>query len=75
MRGWSRPVPSHSTQWNVHLVDDGEVALVDAVTPGSIDDLRAELADTSSDAENVDRVLVTRFELDHVGGSASLAAR
>ena len=58
---------------NAYLVDDGTVTLVDAGTPGSADDLRAELADAGYDAAAVDRVLLTHFDLDHVGGLAPLA--
>lgn len=57
---------------NAYLIDDGTVTLVDAGTPGSAEDLRAELAAAGYDAQAIDRVLVTHFDLDHVGGLAPL---
>lgn len=64
---------------NAYLVDDRGtdapdpgVTLVDAGTPGDADDLRAELADAGYDAGDVDRVLLTHYDYDHVGGLAGL---
>lgn len=58
---------------NAYLVDDGEVTLIDAGTPMGIDTLRAELREAGYDEADVDRVLVTHFDLDHVGGLSHLA--
>jgi glyoxylase-like metal-dependent hydrolase (beta-lactamase superfamily II) len=57
---------------NAYLVDDGTVTLIDAGTAGAIDDLREELTEAGYDAADVDRVLVTHFDVDHVGGLAPL---
>ncbi|MFB6353574.1 MAG: MBL fold metallo-hydrolase [Halobacteriales archaeon] len=59
---------------NAYLVDDGEVTLVDAGTPGAADSLRAELEAAGYAPADLDRVLVTHFDLDHVGGLARLGA-
>lgn len=57
---------------NAYLVDDGAVTLVDAGTPGRADDLRDELDEAGYDPGAVDRVLITHFDVDHVGGLDSL---
>ncbi|MFD1647707.1 MBL fold metallo-hydrolase [Haloarchaeobius litoreus] len=58
---------------NAYLVDDGEVTLVDAGTPRSVDSIGAGLATAGYDVDDLDRVLITHFDLDHVGGIAGLA--
>lgn len=57
---------------NAYLVDDGDVTLVDAGTPGAVDDLRAGLDGAGYAVEDLDRILVTHFDIDHVGGLAGL---
>jgi glyoxylase-like metal-dependent hydrolase (beta-lactamase superfamily II) len=57
---------------NVYLVDDGETTLIDAGTPNAVDDLRAELNEAGYDDDDIDRVLITHFDLDHVGTLAHL---
>lgn len=57
---------------NAYLVDDGDVTLVDAGTPRSVDDIRDGLSTAGYTVADVDRVLVTHFDLDHVGGLAGL---
>jgi glyoxylase-like metal-dependent hydrolase (beta-lactamase superfamily II) len=57
---------------NAYLLDDGTVTLVDAGTPGAVDDLRAELDGAGYDRSAIERVLVTHFDFDHVGGLAPL---
>lgn len=57
---------------NAYVVDDGEVTLVDAGTPWDADGLRRHLADVGYDAADVDRVLVTHYDPDHVGALAAL---
>lgn len=52
---------------NAYLVDDGETTLIDAGTPNAVDDLRAELDEAGYDDDDIDRVLITHFDLDHVG--------
>lgn len=57
---------------NAYLLDDGAVTLVDAGTPGSVDDLTQGLDEAGYDTEDIDRVLITHFDIDHVGGLAAL---
>ena len=58
---------------NAYLVDDGDLTLIDAGTPNATDDLRAALADAGYDERDLDRALVTHFDVDHVGTLAHLA--
>lgn len=58
---------------NAYLIDDGSVTLVDAGTPGAAEDLREEVADAGYGLSEVDRVLVTHFDFDHVGGLSRLS--
>jgi glyoxylase-like metal-dependent hydrolase (beta-lactamase superfamily II) len=58
---------------NAFLVDDGEVTLVDAGLPRF--GLRRELRDAGYDADDIDRVLVTHYDIDHVGGLRDLFVR
>jgi glyoxylase-like metal-dependent hydrolase (beta-lactamase superfamily II) len=58
---------------NAYLVDTGETTLVDAGMPNTVDDLRGELDEAGYDAEDIDRVLITHFDLDRVGTLAHLA--
>jgi glyoxylase-like metal-dependent hydrolase (beta-lactamase superfamily II) len=58
---------------NAYLVDTGETTLVDAGMPNAVDDLRGELDEAGYDAGDIDRVLITHFDLDHVGTLAHLA--
>ena len=58
---------------NAYLVDTDETTLVDAGTPNAVDDLRDELDEAGYGAEDIDRVLITHFDLDHVGTLAPLA--
>ncbi|WP_433634536.1 MBL fold metallo-hydrolase [Halomicrococcus sp. NG-SE-24] len=55
---------------NAFVVDDGEVTLVDAGLPRA--GLPGELADAGYDSADVDRVLVTHYDVDHVGGLRDL---
>lgn len=57
---------------NAYLVTDDVVTLVDAGTPWDADRLRAELADAGVAVGDVDRVLLTHYDLDHVGTLAAL---
>ena len=58
---------------NAYLVDDGETTLIDAGTPTATDDLRAALEDAGYGERDLDRVLLTHFDVDHVGTLADLA--
>jgi len=59
---------------NGYLVDDGEVTLIDPGLPVNRPSLASELADAGYDLADVDRTLVTHFDLSHVGGLRSLPA-
>jgi glyoxylase-like metal-dependent hydrolase (beta-lactamase superfamily II) len=52
---------------NAYLVDDGELTLIDAGLPWDADRLRRELGVLGHDVGDVDRILLTHYDLDHVG--------
>lgn len=58
---------------NAYLVDDGDVTLVDAGQPGDLADLRRELDAAGYAERDLDRILLTHYEVDHVGTLADLA--
>ena len=75
----TEPLDGDRTVWgfdlgavNAYLIDDGDVTLVDTGTPGAVDDLRAEIERAGHAVDDVDRVLITHFDIDHVGGLAAL---
>lgn len=59
---------------NAYLVDDGDhgLTLVDAGTPWDSSRIRDHLRAVGHSVEDVERVLVTHFDLDHVGTLSSL---
>ena len=64
---------------NAYLVDDRDrdvadpaLTLVDAGTPGKTAELRAEIRAAGYDVDDVDRILCTHYDFDHVGGVAEL---
>ena len=58
---------------NAYLIEDeGGPTLVDAGTPLDADDLRTELAAVGYGPEDIERVLLTHYDLDHVGGLTGL---
>ncbi|MFD1645772.1 MBL fold metallo-hydrolase [Haloarchaeobius litoreus] len=57
---------------NVYLVDDGDLTLVDAGWPGDATTVRAGVEGAGFDLADVDRVLLTHYDADHVGGLAGL---
>lgn len=59
---------------NAYVVDDGELTLIDAGTPWDGGRIRDALAASNYALEDVDRVLVTHYDLDHVGTLADLDA-
>ncbi len=65
--GWRPPLGT-----NAYVVDDGEVTLVDTGFPLNARRLRAELAEVGVAAADIDRVLLTHYDLDHVGGLSRL---
>jgi len=52
---------------NAYPVETGETTLIDAGAPNAGDDLRSELDEAGYDVPDIDRVLITQFDLDHVG--------
>ncbi|SFR45945.1 MBL fold metallo-hydrolase [Halogeometricum limi] len=58
---------------NAYLVDDdGTLTLVDAGTPWDGDRMRRMLSNAGLDPEAIDRVLLTHYDMDHVGTLATL---
>lgn len=62
---WPEPVGA-----NAYLVDDGEVTLVDAGPPLPRRSLEGEIRAAGYALGDVDRVLLTHYDIDHVGGLA-----
>jgi glyoxylase-like metal-dependent hydrolase (beta-lactamase superfamily II) len=65
--GWIRPLDT-----NCYLVDDGEVTLIDAGLWRNRPSLRSELVDAGYGPGDVDRVLLTHYDLDHTTGLREL---
>lgn len=60
---------------NVFLVADGEdLVLLDAGTPGDADAIREGVRAAGHAVADVDRVLLTHYDYDHVGALATLSA-
>lgn len=58
---------------NAYLaVDDGELTLVDAGTPFDSGDIARGVSDAGYSINDIDRVLVTHFDFDHVGALSRL---
>ena len=57
---------------SAYLVDDDELTLVDAGTPWDEAAIRQGFADAGVDVADVGRVLLTHYDLDHVGTLAAL---
>ncbi|MFB6159665.1 MAG: MBL fold metallo-hydrolase [Haloferacaceae archaeon] len=63
---------------NAYLVAPGDESgptLVDAGTPWDADTVRTAVARVGFELEDVERVLLTHYDLDHVGALADLARR
>lgn len=59
---------------NAYLADDrGTLTLVDAGMPWSADAIREAVREVGYTVRDVDRVLITHFDVDHVGALAALA--
>jgi glyoxylase-like metal-dependent hydrolase (beta-lactamase superfamily II) len=58
---------------NAYLVEDGdELVLCDAGMPWHRTALRAQIEETGHAVTDIDRILITHYDLDHVGGLAGL---
>lgn len=57
---------------NAYLVDDGDLTLFDAGTPGAAEKVVAGIGEAGYDVVDVDRVVITHYDLDHVGGLSGL---
>ncbi|MEF8808668.1 MBL fold metallo-hydrolase [Natronomonas sp.] len=64
---WPEPVGS-----NAYLVDDGDVTLVDTGLPIPRRSLADELRDAGYNAAALDRILLTHYDIDHIGGLSRL---
>lgn len=64
---WPEPIGA-----NAYLVDDGDVTLVDAGLPIPRRSLAGELEAAGYASEDLDRVLLTHYDVDHVGGLSRL---
>jgi glyoxylase-like metal-dependent hydrolase (beta-lactamase superfamily II) len=58
---------------NAYLADDDVLTLVDAGTPRDATAIRRGIDEAGYDVGDVGRVLVTHFDVDHVGALAALA--
>jgi glyoxylase-like metal-dependent hydrolase (beta-lactamase superfamily II) len=65
--GW--PAPLGAT---AYLVDDDDLTLVDAGFPRNSPSIRADIADAGYAVGEIDRVLITHYDLDHLGGLSRL---
>lgn len=59
---------------NVYLVEYNDVTLVDAGVPWTAGKLRRELRSEGFEVGDIDRVLLTHYDLDHFGGLLRLPA-
>jgi glyoxylase-like metal-dependent hydrolase (beta-lactamase superfamily II) len=66
--GWAAPFGS-----NAYVLTADSVTLVDSGLPFNSNRLRAELADAGVRVPEIDRLLLTHYDLDHVGGLSRLA--
>jgi len=57
---------------NAYLVEDDVTTLVDAGTPWDLGAIRDGLAEAGTTVGAVDRVLLTHYDLDHVGALAAV---
>lgn len=65
--GWFSPIAA-----NAYLVDDGEVSMVDTGLPWNVPSLRSELSAAGYSVGDLDRILLTHYDLDHSGGLARI---
>jgi glyoxylase-like metal-dependent hydrolase (beta-lactamase superfamily II) len=67
--GWVEPFRS-----NAYLVDDGDdLTLVDAGYPYNRHSIRDEIDEAGYRVEDIDQVVLTHYDLDHIGGLARIS--
>lgn len=66
-------VQLHCRGVNAYLLDDGAPTLIDAGAPWDLRRLRAELLDAGYHPGDVERVLLTHYDIDHVGALSRLS--
>lgn len=59
---------------NGYVVDSDETVLIDAGTPWDETRIRSELSEVGVEVPDIDRILLTHFDMDHVGTLPSLAS-
>ena len=59
---------------NAYLVEDDALTLVDAGTPFDAETIASEIEATGHRVDEVERVLITHYDFDHVGALAKLDA-
>lgn len=57
---------------NAYLADDDELTLIDAGTPRDVGTIRTAIEEAGFSARDVGRVLITHFDVDHVGSLSKL---
>lgn len=58
---------------NAYLIEDGEeLVLCDAGMPWQRSALRSQIEEAGHTVRDIDRILITHYDLDHVGGLAGL---
>jgi glyoxylase-like metal-dependent hydrolase (beta-lactamase superfamily II) len=58
---------------NAYLADDdGALTLIDAGTPRDGDRIRTAIGEAGYDVQDIERVLITHYDVDHVGALAGL---
>jgi len=55
-----------------YLLEDGDLTLIDAGMPLNAPRIRTEIGDAGHAVSDIDRVLITHYDLDHLGGLARL---
>ena len=64
----------HCRGVNAYLLDDGDPTLIDTGSPWDAGRIQAELRDAGYGLDDIERVLLTHYDIDHVGGLGRLSA-
>lgn len=65
---WPEPVGS-----NAYLIEDGTLTLVDTGLPFPRRSMQTELSELGYSLTDIDRILLTHYDIDHVGGLSRLS--